>query len=125
MCQGLNDLVVSLLLIHLSPLLIVILFSSLGKLILQLLDDIEVSVGDFLVIRFNISIFLSVFSGQLLDGLILLILNKLDLLPSLILHLGSQIKHLLLILGMDLISDPLELMPSLGLLLVLFFGQSI
>lgn len=120
--QRLNDLVVSLLLVHLGPLLLVVILSSLSQLVFQLLDDIKVGVCDLLVIRLDVSVFLSMLGCKLLDGLIFLFLDKLDLLSPLVLHLSSQIKHLLLVLGVDLVGDPFELMPSGRLLLVLLFG---
>lgn len=122
LCQRLNDLVISFLLVHFGSLLFVVILSSLSKLVFQLLDDIKVGVCNLLIVRLDVSVFLGVLSGKLLDGLIFLLLDKLDLLSPLVLHFSSQIKHLLLVFGVDFVGDSFELVPGGGLLLVLLLG---
>uniref|UniRef100_A0A7S3IZQ6 Uncharacterized protein n=1 Tax=Strombidium inclinatum TaxID=197538 RepID=A0A7S3IZQ6_9SPIT len=123
--QGLDDLVVFLLLVHLLLLLVTVLLLSISKLILQLLDDIEVGVGDVIVEDLNSSIFVSVLLRQLTDSSVLLFLNLLDFVLPLVLHLLSEVEHLMLVLEVDLVADSLELLAELRLLLVLLLVQGV
>lgn len=123
--QRLNHFVVSLLLVHLFLLGVRVLFSSITKLILQLFDNIEISVSNLIVIVLDLSILLSMLSSKLSNGSILLLLNHSNLTLSLVLHLGSKIISLGLELEMDLVADSLKLLSLFGLDLVLLLGQGI
>ena len=123
--KWLNDLVVSLLLIHLLLLFVAIFLSSISKLILQLLNDIEISVGDLIVIIFDLSVFLSMFSCELSNSSILLLLNHSDLSFSLVLHFSAQVISFGFEFKMNFIADSFKFLSFLGLDLVLLFGESI
>jgi hypothetical protein len=87
--EWLDNLIVGLLLIHLLLLFVTVLLSGISKLILQLLDDIEVGVGDLIVVVLDFSVLLSVLGSELGNGCILFLLDHSDLRLSLVLHFSA------------------------------------
>jgi hypothetical protein len=60
--QGLNDLVVGLLLVHLLLLHIIVFLPCIDQLVLKLLNDVEVGVGDLSVVVLDIKVLLVMLS---------------------------------------------------------------
>lgn len=123
--ERLNNLVIGLLLIHLFLLGIRVFLSSISKLVLELLNDIEIGVGNFVVIVLDFGILLGVLRSELSNSCILLLLDHSNLRLSLVLHFSSQIVSLGLELEMNLIANSFELLSLLGLNLILFLSESI
>jgi hypothetical protein len=76
--QRLNNLLIGFFLVHLLLLFAGVFFLGISKFIFQLLNDIQVCVGDLLVIVLDIVVFLGMLLCQLFYGLILLVFNLLD-----------------------------------------------
>ena len=118
--EWLNNLAVGFGLVHLLLLLLSVFSPGFKKLFVKLFDDVQILVSDNGVVVLDVVVLLVVLVGQLQDGLILLVLDLLDLVLSLFLHLGSQIHHLVFEFLVDFVGDT-----KLCLLLVFFFRQSI
>jgi len=107
-------------------LLLITVFSPCFKqIVLELLDDVEVLVGDLGVVVLDLGVLLGVLHSQLFDSQILLLLDHSNLMLTLVLHLSSQVHHFVLVLLVDFVDNPLKVLAQLGLLLVLFLGEGI
>ena len=123
--EGLHDLLVGLFLVHTLLLLSGVFFLCVSQFILEHLDDVQVRVGDLLVVVFDIIVLLGMLLSELLDGLVLFILDLLDKTLALPLHVLPDEEHFVLVLALNLVSDSLVLLPHLSSLFVLFTGESV
>ena len=123
--EWLNNLAVGFGLVHLLLLLLSVFSPGFKKLFVKLFDDVQILVSDNGVVVLDVVVLLVVLVGQLQDGLVLLVLDLLDLVLSLFLHLGSQVHHLVFEFLVDFVGDTLELLAKLCLLLVFLFRQSV
>ena len=123
--EWLNNLIVSFLLVHLLLLLVGVFFSSVRKLIFQLLDNIEIGVRNLLVILFDITILFLMLSDEVCYGRVLNLLDSFDLGLADGVHFFAHQFHLVDVFGVDFVADSLKLVFELGLLLILLLGKSI
>lgn len=86
---------VLLLLVHLFTLGLLVLCVSIGQIILELLDNIHVCVGNLRVILFDIGVLLLVFFGQGADRFILFAFDPLNLIFTFFLFVLPQQEHLM------------------------------
>lgn len=70
--EGLHNLLVGFLLVHLLLLLSRVFFLRVAQLILQLLDNVQIGIRYFLVIVLYVCILARMLGSQVLDGLVLL-----------------------------------------------------
>lgn len=73
--QGLNHTIILFLLIHFLSCFFSIFFFSLRQFIFQLLNDVKIGIGDFLIILLDVVILLGVFCCQLFNSCIFLLLD--------------------------------------------------
>jgi hypothetical protein len=123
--QGLDYLLVGLLLIHLLLLHRRVLLLCVTQLILQLLDYVQVCVRYFLIVVLDVIVFLLMFGSQVLNGLILFGLDLENKCLSLALHLFSEQEHLVLEFQRDLIRNSLEFTAHLSCTFVEIFCQRV
>jgi hypothetical protein len=95
--QGNNHLFVCLFLVHFVLLFECVFLLCISEFILELFDDVQVSVGDFLVVVLDVIVLLRMLGCQFFDGDVLLVLNLLNQSLSLPLHLLSQQQHFVLV----------------------------
>lgn len=107
--QWLHDLFVCLFLVELLLLLHGVLLPGIRELILELLDDVKVSIRYLLIVLLNFLILLGVFLGKGLNRGVFLTFDHGDCLLPLLLHVFPKKKHLMLELGGDLIRYSLKL----------------
>lgn len=88
--EGLNDLFVSLFLVHLLLLFCGIFFLRITKLILQLLNYIKVCVCYLLVVVLYVLVLLCMLLCKFFDSIILLVLDSMYHRLSLLFHLSSE-----------------------------------
>ena len=102
-------------------------FFALGgaQFFFQELDDIEISASNLKVIVLNISVLFVMLGNDLLDFCGLLILNLLYLLLTIFLHPDPLRVHLMLILKLNFITDPLMIAPHSSHLFVVVSIQRI
>ena len=91
----------------------------------QELDDIEISASNLKVIVLNISVLFVMLGNDLLDFCGLLILNLLYLLLTIFFHPDPLRVHLMLILKLNFITDPLMIAPHSSHLFVVVSIQRI
>ena len=73
--ERLHYLLVSFFLVHLLLLLRSVFLLGISQFIFQLLNDVQVSVRNFLIVILNVTVLLSMLLGEFLDSLILLVFN--------------------------------------------------
>ena len=118
-------LLISFFLVHLGLLLSSLLLLRICQLILQLLYYIQVGICYLLVVVLYVIVLFKMLCSQVLNCCIFLVFDLLDHHLPLPLHFLPQEQHLMLILQLNLIGNPLILLPHLGCLLVLLAGQRI
>ena len=102
-----------------------VLLVRVSKIVFKLFDDVEICVGDLRVVLLYVGVLLRVFRRQLLDCIVLLSFDPSDLRLPLFLHIASEQQHFVLERELDLAGDALVLLPDVGLLLVVDFGERV
>lgn len=72
-----------------------------GKIVLELLDDVHVSVDDFVVVVLDVVVLLLVLLRQLFDGSVFLLLNFGNFSLTLSFHIASKNRHFVFILALN------------------------
>lgn len=123
--EGIDDLSILVLLLDFVLLCVLVFLLFLGEIILQLLDDVQVSVRDLLVVLFDGGVFLGVLARQVLDRLILLGFNLRDLSFAFLFHVLAQEQHLVLEFELDLVGDALVFFTLVGRFLVVVAREGV
>jgi len=110
---------------HLLALSLLVLGVGISQIILKLLDDVHVCVGDLRVVLLDISILLLVFLGQSANRLILLTFDPLDLGFTLLFFVLAQQQHLVFEASLNLVGDTFVLLADVSVLLIVSLGQRV
>lgn len=89
-----------------------VLSACLVQLNFQGLDQVHVDARDLRVVLFDLFILAFVVSDQSLNALVLFVLDSVDFVLALVLHLAAQQLHLVLVLHLDLVENALILSPD-------------
>lgn len=112
-----NDRIIGILLLLHGSLLDVVILPLLSQLLLKLTDHLKIGIGNFLIIIPDFLVFLGHFLRQFGDCGVFAVSDLLGLKLSQIFLFVSQHLHFVLVLLVDLITDPLKVLPQLRLLL--------